>query len=303
MDVVVVGSLNQDISVVAERLPRPGESVTGSGHFLGPGGKGANQAVAAARLGAEAAMVGRVGRDEYGLSLVAGLEKEGIDVTAVGIDEESATGIAIITIDQNAENTIVVSPGANMELTEAHIQQHSDLIAGAEVVLVQLEVPTAAVLATARIANGVFCLNPAPARQLPEALLERVDILIPNRSELGTLADAEEPTDPEAAVDLARRLRHRGVTVVTMGAEGALVVEEDNITEVPAPNVEAVDPTGAGDAFCGALAQSLAQGGSLQESVRRAVAAGAVAVTRRGAQTAMPNRAEVDALIRGDTLR
>lgn len=297
IDVVVIGSVNRDISVLAPRLPRPGESVTGTEHFYGPGGKGANQAVAAARLGARVAMVGRVGDDEHGGALVFGLAAEGVDTSAIGVDQEAGTGIAIITIDEDAGNTIVVSPGANMRLSPDDIEVNHELIADAAVVLAQLEVPTETVEAAAGTARGVFCLNPAPARPIPDGLLERVDVLIPNRSELGVLADSEEPATVEEVTEMARRLGHRGATVVTLGKRGAVLLEDGAVTEIPSPDVKPVDPTGAGDAFCGALAYSLSRGRTLDEAIRLATAAGAVAVTRRGAQSAMPTIHEVKALL------
>ena len=299
---VVIGSLNRDISVLTPRLPVPGESVTGREHFFGPGGKGANQAVAAARLGARVAMVGRVGADDYGAALVSGLQKERIDVSAVAVDEAAATGIAVITIDDEAENTIVVSPGANMRLTSDQVHEHAGVIATAPVVLVQLEVPMDAVLAAAEVATGLFCLNPAPARPLPRTLLDRIDVLVPNRSELAILTDSREPADVTEAIAAARRLGHEGATVVTLGGEGAVIVDGDRATEVPAPEVAAVDPTGAGDAFCGALAGQLSRGRPLEQAVEWAVAAGALAATRRGAQDAMPTLHEVEALVSGDSL-
>jgi ribokinase len=297
VDVVVVGSVNRDVSVMTPRLPRPGESVTGTEHFYGPGGKGANQAVAAARLGASVAIVGRVGRDEHGPTLVSGMRAEGIDVSALGEDPENATGIAIITIDARAENTIVVSPGANMHLSADHVEQHRDLIEGARVVLAQLEVPTDTVLAAARMTSGLFCLNPAPAREIPDDLLEWVDVLIPNRSELASLAHVDEPGTRDETASAVRSLGRRAPTVVTLGSAGAILVDSDGVTAFPAPAVDPVDPTGAGDAFCGALACFLSQGTSLEKAVPWAVAAGAAAVTRRGAQSAMPTIEEVEALV------
>ncbi len=297
MDVVVIGSINRDISVLAPRLPRPGESITGTEHFYGPGGKGANQAVAAARMGADVAIVGRVGDDEHGVSLVHGLEREKVDVSGVGVDDRAGTGIAVITIDSHAENTIVISPGANMELAPRHIEAHHELVAGAAVVLAQLEVPVETVLAAARVASGIFCLNPAPARPIPEELLERVDLLVPNRSELGVLAGAEEPRTVVEAVAAAQMLGRRGPTVITLGADGAVIVDGDEWETYPAPEVDAVDPTGAGDAFCGTLAAMLAWGRELDGAVPWAVAAGAAATTRRGAQDAMPRIDQVEALL------
>ncbi|MFZ0014593.1 MAG: ribokinase [Acidimicrobiia bacterium] len=299
VDVVVIGSVNRDISVMAPRLPRPGETIIGTHHFFGAGGKGANQAVAAARLGARVAMVGRVGADEHGESLVAGLVDAGVDTTAVGVDEDAATGIAIITIDEDAENTIVGSPGANMRLMPEHVEQQRELISSAAIVLTQLEVPTKTVAAAAAIATGTFCLNPAPARSLDAQLLREIDVLIPNRSELGILAGAGEPEGAKDALALAHDLETGGAVVVTLGADGAVGIDGDETFAVQSPKVQPVDPTGAGDAFCGALAQRLSLGESLQDAVRWAVAAGALATTRHGAQAAMPTREEVEALLAG----
>lgn len=284
---------------MAPRLPRPGESITGTGHFYGPGGKGANQAVAAARLGAEVAMIGRVGDDEHGASLVEGMKTAGVDVSALGVDDREGTGIAVITIDTRAENTIVISPGANMELSPKHIEAHHDLVAGAAVVLAQLEIPVDTVLAAAQITSGIFCLNPAPAGPIPAELLAHVDVLVPNRSELGLLAGVDEPGTAAEAVAAVRNLRRQGPTVITLGSDGAVIVDGDEWETYPAPDVEPVDPTGAGDAFCGTLATLLAWGRDLDRAVPWAVAAGAAAVTRRGAQTAMPTIEEVEALLEG----
>ena len=296
---MVVGSLNRDISIFAPRLPKAGESITGTDHFFGPGGKGANQAVAVARLGGRVAMVGRVGDDEHGAALVSGLGSEDVDISAVTVDEGAGTGLAVITIDEGAENTIVISPGANATLTPFDIERSGALVASATVVLTQLEVPFEAVEAASKIATGVFCINPAPARHLPKRLMQRVDLLVPNRSELGVLARSTEPTDVQQAVEMAASLDHHGATVVTLGSDGAVLVEDGRAIHVPSPEVQSVDPTGAGDAFCGALAYSLSRGRTLEEAVRTATAAGALATTRRGAQTAMPTSDEVEALLDG----
>jgi ribokinase len=294
LEIVVIGSINHDLTVVAARHPRPGETVLGSSHYSGGGGKGANQAVAAARLGAAVTMVGRVGDDEYGTTLIEGLNSEGVDTSQVGVDLSSPTGLAVITVDERAENTIVVSPGANMKLRPGHLDH--ELIAGASVVLSQLEVPVDTVTNAARLSTGTFILNPAPGRALPAKLLDRVDVLIPNRSELGALTGREPGTIAEVA-DAARALRVAGSVVVTLGSDGALLVQEDDVVVVPAPPVAAVDPTGAGDAFCGAMAHGLSASMDLEESVRRAVVAGALAATRPGAQSAMPTAAEVTELL------
>jgi ribokinase len=295
IDIVVIGSINHDLTVLTPRLPAPGETLLGTDHYAGGGGKGANQAVAAARLGGRVAMLGRVGDDDHGTTLVRSLAAEGIETSWVGIDPEIPTGLAVITVDSEAENTIVVSPGANMALLPDHLDL--DLIARAQVVLAQLEVPLETVTAAALACTGTLILNPAPARPLPAELLEKVDVLVPNRPELALLSGDREPSNAAETAAAAERLGLRGAIVVTMGAAGALVVDEGHRVELPAPSVRAVDPTGAGDAFCGALAHALGLGMPLREAVRRAVTAGALATTRAGAQTAMPTGAELEAAL------
>jgi len=294
VDVAVVGSINHDITVVTSRLPEPGETVLGSSHYAGGGGKGANQAVAAARLGSQVAMVGRVGDDDHGHTLRESLVVEGIDVSGVGLDREVPTGLAVITVDEHAENTIVVSPGANANLFPQHLQK--DVVSGAVVVLAQLEVPLDTVIAATAMCTGMFLLNPAPAPReaLPAGLMERVDVLIPNRSELATLSGGEAPAGVPDVVAAVSRLGRTGATVVTLGEDGALLVEDGDAHHFPAPDVDPVDPTGAGDAFCGALAHSLSHGLDLIAAVEVAVIAGAIATTRAGAQPAMPNSREVE---------
>ena len=296
-DVIVIGSVNNDVSVMTPRLPRPGETVIGTRHFFGPGGKGANQAVAVARLGGNVGLVAMVGADEGGGSMLEGLADEGVDVSGVGIDPEAATGIAVITIDANAENTIVVSPGANHRLTPEHIDRNATAISNARVVLAQLEVPLETIEAAARISRGVFCLNPAPARPLPTELLERVDVLVPNRSELSALSGSGAVVGNDEVADVARGLRPQRPTVVTLGSDGAVLVEGAQTRRFQAFPVEAIDPTGAGDAFCGALAFSLSRGDALEEAVAFSSAAGAVSVTQAGAQSGMPSLGQVEALV------
>lgn len=296
-DVVVIGSINYDISVFTPRLPQPGETLIGTGHFFGPGGKGANQAVAVARLGGRCALVGRVGKDEWGSGLVAGLGEEGVDVSSVGVDQDTATGVAVITIDATAENTIVGSSGANMELSPGIIAANEAIIAGARVVLAQLEVPLETVHAAADIANGIFVLNPAPAQQLPASLLDKVDVLIPNRSELSLLSGGNLGTTIPEIVSAARTLRPTLPTVITLGGDGAVLVDGSDSHHIPPFPTKAVDPTGAGDAFCGALAFSLSTGKSLREAARFAAAAGAIAVSVAGAQGGMPGSGDVEALL------
>lgn len=293
LDIVVIGSINHDLTLMTARHPAPGETVLGSGHYTGGGGKGANQAVAAARLGARVAMVGRVGDDETGRALVRGLAAEDIDVSAISVDEEVPTGLAVITVDDRAENTIVVSPGANMGLLPAHLDE--DMVVNARVVLAQLEVPIETVTAAARLATGRFILNPAPGRPLPDDLMDSVHVLVPNRSELGVLAGTDEPRTIVEVEDAARSIDLDAAVVVTLGAEGALLVTTDQAKLIPAPDVSAVDPTGAGDAFCAAVAHGLSAGMDLADAVGMAVIAGALATTRPGAQAAMPTAEEVRA--------
>lgn len=296
-DVVVIGSINHDITVVTPRLPRPGETLIADRHVTGPGGKGANQAVAAARLGASVAMIGMVGDDAEGRDLLSLLADEGVDTTGVGVISEARTGLALITVDVDGENTIVGSSGANMRLTPEDVKRHRDLIADAAVVIAQLEVPVESVEAAAGLTEGVFCLNPAPARPLPSELVGMVDVLVPNRTELGLLADMPEPVSQSDVVAALGRLGHGGSTVVTLGADGALLASAGEVRVFSPHPVEVVDTTGAGDAFCGALAVELSRRDDVASAVAVAVVAGALAVTRLGAQSALPTRADLDAAL------
>lgn len=298
-DVVVVGSLNHDLTVMTPRLPRPGETVLGTGHYSDNGGKGANQAVAVARLGGSVAMVGLVGYDSHGHTLREALSREGVDLAGIGVDSETPTGLAVITVDSAAENTIVVSPGANQRLTPGHVDKHRELIAKATVTLAQLEVPLNVVEMVAKTVSGTFCLNPAPATQLPPGLLSRVDVLIPNRAELGVLAGVTEPESIDEVTHAVGLLDVDGSVVVTLGTDGALLVTDAGTVHVPAPRVDAVDPTGAGDAFCGALAEGLSHRLSLEAAVERAVVTGALATTRPGAQRGLPTAEEVERMLTG----
>jgi ribokinase len=284
--IAVVGSINLDLVVAVDRHPAPGETVVGGDCRQLPGGKGANQAVAAARLGSEVAMVGRVGADAQGAWLREGLWTERVDVEHVREDRVAPTGVAMIAVDARGENTIVVSPGANARVDARDVAAASDVVRGAEVVLVQHEVPAEAVAAAIATAGGAVVLNPAPAR----GLAAPVDVLVPNRGELETLAGGRG--DP---VTLARSITAARAVVVTLGEEGAVVVEGDRAERVRAPHVEAVDTTGAGDAFCGALAEAMAGGATVVEAARWAVRVAAVSVTRPGAQGGLPRREDVPA--------
>jgi ribokinase len=296
-EIAVVGSLNLDIVVPVPEHPAPGDTVLGGDHRRHFGGKGANQAVAAARLGRTVAMTGRVGDDEPGRSLTSALAGDGVSVDGVRVDPDAPTGLALITVDPSGENAIVVSPGANARLSVEDVSEDAASIAGAGVVLLQLEIPIEAVTRAADATEGTVILNPAPARPLPGELLRAIDVLVPNRGELAVLAGGLEDEEPDALVAAARALEGPGAIVVTLGAEGSLLVTMDDALHVPAFDVEPVDTTGAGDAFCGALADALVRGEKLADAVRWATAAGACAVTRPGAQDSLPTRAEVEQLL------
>jgi ribokinase len=290
--IVVVGSVNLDLVVRVPRLPGPGETVSGGDVFRNPGGKGANQAVAAARLGRGVAMVGRVGDDQAGRELLASLRADGVDTAHVRVADGAPSGTAFITVRDDGENQIVVSPGANARLAPEDVGAAGAALRAAAVTLVQLEVPLAAVTAAVRAAGGRVVLNPAPVRTLPAELLGEVDVLVPNRVELAQLAGAPVPGTVEEAAVLAGRLPARAV-VVTLGADGALVVEQGRASHVPAVPVRPVDTTAAGDAFCGGLADALAAGADLQDAARWAVRVAAAACTRPGAQASLPIPDEV----------
>lgn len=294
--VVVVGSINVDIVVAVPHIPAPGETVLGADSFRNAGGKGANQAVTAARLGRHVAMIGRVGDDADGAWLVSGLDDAGVDVTAVLATGEVPTGTAWISVDPRGENAIVVSPGANARVTARDVESSSEAVGNADAVLLQLEIPLEAVMAAAAAARGRVILNPAPARPLPRELMERVDVLVPNRLELATLTGAPEPSAFDEVVDLVLALEGPRSTVVTLGAEGAAVVAGGRAVHVPAVDVTPVDTTAGGDCFCGALADALVGGATLGDAAGWATRAAAIAITRRGAQSSLPTREEVEAL-------
>lgn len=292
----MVGSLNLDTTLRVPRLPLPGETVLGTGRFSDTGGKGANQAVAAARLGRTVAMVGAVGDDDAGVALLRSLAEAGVDTSAVGVLGGIGSGMAVISVADTAENTIVVDPGANGALDPRQVRRAAAVLSAAAVTLAQLEVPIGAVATAAVLTGGRFVLNPAPAGPIPADILERVSVLVPNASELGVLVGDAPPGGADEAARMARTVHGPGAVVVTLGAGGAVVVEGHRVVHVPAPSVVAVDPTAAGDAFCGGLADGLVRGLDLVDAVRWAVRCGAVAATRWGAQASLPTRGDVEAL-------
>ena len=306
--IVVVGSLNADLVVRAERAPEEGETVIGTSFARHPGGKGANQAVAAARLGAAVTMVGRVGDDPLAADLLASLEGAGADTSCVRRDSDAPTGVALIVVDARGRNRIVMVPGANHRLAPGDIDAVRDRVAAAHVLLIQLEIPLETVCHAVELAAraGVrVVLNPAPAGPLPPEVLARVSVLTPNEVEAEQLTGVD-PRDPRGAVEAARRLLDQGVgaAVITLGERGALLMEAagpqaGQAVWIPAFPVAAVDTVAAGDAFNGALAVRLAEGAPLAEAARYASAAAAISVTRPGAQPAMPSREEVEAFLAG----
>ncbi|MFF4622863.1 ribokinase [Nonomuraea jabiensis] len=291
LDVVVVGSANADLVVQVDRHPAPGETVLGSELAVHPGGKGANQAVAAARLGARVALLGRVGADGHGRLLRESLERDGVDLGHLH-DTAAASGIAMIAVGPRGDNSIIVAPGANALLTEGDVLDAAPLLRAAPVVSLQLEIPLPAVLAAARLARRAV-LNLSPAVPVPDELLALCDPLVVNEHEAALLLGAPGEPDRQARELLARGPRS---VVITLGADGAVVAGDGAVRAVPSPRVAAVDTTGAGDAFTGALAWRLAAGEPLAEAAAFAARVGAAAVRRAGAQDSYPTMAEVEDL-------
>jgi len=306
--VTVVGSFNMDLLIRTPRMPVKGETILGGPFITGPGGKGANQAVAAARLDADVTMVVKLGQDAFGDQAAANLAKEGIRPDFVLRDSASHTGVAFIVVDDAGENMIVVALGTNVLLTPADIDAAHTAIVGAKVALFQLESPLETVTYAIRVAHEAgttVILNPAPGQALNTELLSRVDVLTPNQTELqllvaGNLTGFENLSGLENIETAAHEVLHRGVgaVVVTLGAEGALIVTPDAVQHVPGYKVDVVDTTGAGDAFNGALAVALAEARALPEAVDFANAAAALQVTKVGTAPAMPYRRDVERMLR-----
>ena len=296
LEVAVVGSANLDLVVAVDAVPVAGQTVLGGDLARIPGGKGANQAVAAARLGRRVAMVGRVGDDEAGAVLREALAGAGVNVAHLLTASGVPSGVALIAVGADGDNAIVVSPGANGRVGVGDVIAAEAVLGRAKVTLLQLEIPLDAVAAAAAASGGTVVLNPAPATPLPAGLLDRIDVLVPNQTELAALTGHDGPVDTETAADLARQLPTAAV-VVTLGAGGALVVAGADVTLVPAPPVAPVDTTAAGDAFCGALADALVGGADLTDAAGWAVRVGAAATLRPGAQPSLPTRSEVESLL------
>jgi ribokinase len=301
--VVVVGGSNTDLVVQSPRFPKPGESVIGGLFAKFQGGKGANQAVAAARSGAHSTFIGSVGVDSFGQEALAMLGSEGIDIRYILQDEKQPTGIALIIVDAAGENEIVVALGANLALTSAQIDQALEVISTADAVLCQLEIPIDTVTHLAAVTEGTgrrLVLNPAPATPLPDSIYPCIDVITPNLGELGAITGF--PVDTLDHVEkAASSLLRKGVgsVVVTQGREGSLTVTPEESWWTEAIQVDARDTVGAGDCFSANLAVALAEGRPLKEAVRFATVAAGISVTRIGAQPSMPYRAEIDTLLAG----
>lgn len=296
--IVVIGSSNTDMIVKLDRLPRPGETLLGGRFITAAGGKGANQAVAAARAGGAVAFVARVGRDMFGDQAIAGLRRDRIDVTHVFRDKTEPSGVALIFVANDGENSIAVAGGANGRLSPGDMQKAGKLISAAALLVMQLETPLPTVQAAAEIAASAgvpVILNPAPARALPDRLLKNVSILTPNETEAELLTGIKVGNETSAN-RAADRLLSRGVktVILTLGARGALVADKSGRRLIPGFKVKAVDTTAAGDIFNGALAVALTEGMTLVEAARFGNAAAALSVTRMGAQPSAPTRREIE---------
>jgi ribokinase len=304
--IVVVGSFNMDLVVRMPAIPRPGETLLGGVFATFPGGKGANQAVAAARLGGEVTMIGRVGADAFGDQLLGMARAEGIDTRFVGVDSDAATGVALIEVDAQGQNSIAVASGANFRLTADDVAAAFDRLERVDLLVMPLETPMDTIVTAAEMARKAgarVVLNPAPAQHLAPELLKDVDVLIPNEHEAAFMAGMEIHS-PQDARQAAAHLLYSGPgsVIVTLGSQGALIAEGAQpgpvYTWAAAFSVQAVDTTAAGDAFVGALAVALGESRSLPDAAHFASAAAAISVTRAGAQPSLPTRAEVEEFLR-----
>ena len=306
MSLLVFGSINMDLVARTPRLPAPAETITGHEFFTAPGGKGANQAVAAARLNTPTKMIGRVGGDSFGRELRQKLQNAGVDTSAVWIDAEVSSGVAIIAVDDEAQNNIIIIPGANGRVGQADIDRLREHLTGAKMLLLQLEVPLEATIAAAQLAHEhglTVVLDPAPARDLPDELFAVTDIITPNEVEAAQLTGLEAKTKHQA-IEAAALLVEKGVktAIIKMGALGAAYASRsgDTIDQgfVTAFQVKAVDTVAAGDAFNGGFATAVIEGKNFEEAIRWGAAAGALSATKAGAQPSLPNRADFDAFLR-----
>lgn len=296
--ILVIGSSNTDMVICTGHLPLPGETVIGGTFFMNPGGKGANQAVTVARLGGRVSFICKTGSDIFGHQANQLFNEEGIDTSYVFSDTKNPSGVALITVDTDAENCIVVAPGANAHLTPNDLKRSAEAVEAADIILLQLEIPMQTVEAAAAMAYRLgkkVVLNPAPASKLSAGLLETLYAITPNETEAEAISGIRI-TDEHTAEEAARKIASMGVcnVIITLGAKGALVFDGEHCEVVPAYKIQAVDTTAAGDVFNGALVVALSEGRTLPEAVRFACKASAISVTRVGAQNSVPYRTEVD---------
>jgi ribokinase len=295
--IVVIGSSNTDMVIKTTKLPQPGETILGGNFFMNAGGKGANQAVAAAKLGGAVTLFTKIGNDVFGEQAIALFRKEGIETSFILTDEKYPSGVALITVDEKGENCIVVAPGANNALSATDLRQQKAIIEKASVILVQLEIPLETVEYVASIAANAkikMVLNPAPACQLSDELLGRINIITPNEKEAEMLTGIKI-TDKKSVETAAITLHKKGIetVIITLGAKGALLLHENVFSTVNAPVAEAIDTTGAGDVFNGALVVALSEGMKMINAVEFACKAASISVTRLGAQASAPYRREI----------
>lgn len=300
--ITVVGSINMDLMIRASNLPLPGETVIADTKVENPGGKGANQAVAAARMGVEVTMIGCVGDDSFATQLLQNLAEENVDTSRITRRENTASGVAVVMVEESGENAILVVPGANALVNQQEIEQAREVICDSDVLLMQLEVPQEIVAYTTQIARGAgvpVILDPAPAPLECCADLLNVDLICPNQSEAAALLRKSVETMDDA-VSLIKELTQLGPkqVIITMGEQGAVLFDGETVQTVPPSAVETIDSTAAGDAFAAGLAVRLAENTSLIEAVQFASAAGALAASGAGAQTAMPTREQIETLLK-----
>ena len=296
--IVVIGSSNTDMVIKADHLPAPGETILGGKFFMNPGGKGANQAVAAARLGGNVTFITKTGNDIFGKQSVQLLEEEGIDTSLIISDALYPSGVAMITVDKNGENCIVVASGSNAQLTPINLYKAKEKIQEAFIVLMQLEIPVATVehvMSVAVAANVKIVLNPAPVCALSDEMLQYVSIITPNKTEAQMLTGIVI-SDDASAEQAARILQGKGIetVIITLGSRGAMVLHQNKCSIIEAPKVVATDTTAAGDVFNGALVVSLSEGNDVLTSTVFACQAAAISVTRMGAQASAPYKNEVN---------
>jgi len=294
--ILVIGSSNTDMTVLADRLPVPGETVLGGTFAMGQGGKGANQAVAAQRLGGDVTFICKVGRDIFGVNSIKEYKQEGMDTSKV-MYSDKPSGVALISVDTHAENCIVVASGANGDITVEDIEANRKDIEKAAILLLQLEIPVDAVVRAAKIAHeaGVYVvLNPAPACDLPEEIYQYLSLIIPNQTEIALMTGIEVK-DEEGAAKAVKALQSKGTkeVIVTMGSKGSMVYHEGKATFVPSRKVNAVDTTAAGDTYCGGLCVALSEGKDIIAAAEFATASSALTVQKRGAQDSIPYRKDI----------